>query len=128
MVNYENGKIYELIDNINGNRIIGKTSKEYLSQVVRGYNHSYRQYLKDKKKTYLKVFDIIKNGNYKIVLLESCQCENIDELNQKFNEWSEKIVPLNKPIVKKEKSSKHNPRWRNITLPDPEMVIDFNTI
>jgi hypothetical protein len=79
MVNYQLGKVYKVVDNTNQNIYVGSTCKEYLSQRLAGHVSNYKRYLKVKK-GYTTSFDIIKNNDYEIVLLESYPCNSKDEL------------------------------------------------
>jgi hypothetical protein len=79
MVNYQNGKIYKIEDNTNGNVYIGSTCEKTLARRLAGHVGQYKLYLKGKC-YYVSSFDIIKNNDYKIVLIEKYQCESKDEL------------------------------------------------
>jgi hypothetical protein len=81
MVNYSESKIYKIIDLTNDNFYIGSTSLKYLSQRLQKHINCY----KENKKT-CKSYDIIKNGNFKIELIESYPCSNVYELRKREGE------------------------------------------
>jgi DNA-directed RNA polymerase subunit RPC12/RpoP len=74
MNKYINGKIYKIIDNTNGNIYIGSTIKTLKRKIRMSY----------------KCMDciskeIIKNGDYKIELIEVYPCNNDEELRKENN-------------------------------------------
>jgi hypothetical protein len=80
---YADGRIFKLIDNTNGNVFIGGTIRN-LCQRVANFKSKYRSYLKNSTNKYLLEFEIIKNNNYSIELVEMCPCNNKDELNKQI--------------------------------------------
>ena len=72
-------KIYKIIDNTNGNIYIGKTSQKYLSDRLSSHVWDY----KTQNKRGCVSRDIIKNGDYKIELIE----ETLDKSREKY--WIE---------------------------------------
>ena len=90
MVNYQLGKIYELVCLTTGKRYIGSTTKEYLSQ--RLAQHITES--KTSKPTRSK--EIIEGNNYKMILIETFSCNSKDELKAKEYEHMNKIECVNK--------------------------------
>ncbi len=90
MVNYQLGKIYELVCLMTGKRYIGSTTKEYLSQRLAGHISE----SKSCKPTRAK--EIIEGNNYKILLIEAYPCNSKDELKAKEYEHMNKIECVNK--------------------------------
>jgi len=80
MVNYQNGKIYKLIDNTNGSIYIGSTTQS-LSRRLDGHRGHYKHYLNGTGRICLS-FKIIQNNDYKIILICNCPCNNIEELHK----------------------------------------------
>ena len=68
MNKYNNGKIYKIIDNTNGNIYIGSTTKTLKYRLERHLDSNCISK------------DIIKNNNYKIELIEDYPCNNKKEL------------------------------------------------
>ena len=80
-------KIYKIIDNTNDNIYIGITKQKYLSQRIRQHKH------KSKKGTNnCMSHQIIKNGDYKIELIE----ETDDKTRERY--WIKNINCINKQI------------------------------
>ena len=72
MVNYEFAKIYKIVDNTNGNIYIGSTCEPTLARRLASHRQNYKRYLENKH-NFLTSFNILKNDNYEIVLLEECK-------------------------------------------------------
>tara|TARA_R110001592_G_C12813657_1_gene718288 strand:+ start:81 stop:536 length:456 start_codon:yes stop_codon:yes gene_type:complete len=79
MPDYSKSSVYKIIDNTNGKIYIGSTTQT-LSRRLDGHRGHYKHYLKGTGR-YCKSFSILINNDYKIILLEKCNCENIDELH-----------------------------------------------
>jgi hypothetical protein len=82
---YRNGKIYKLLDLTNGNIYIGSTIQRLSKRLYEHKSH-YKSWLKGNKH-YTSSYEIIKNGNYKILLLEAYPCNNKHELELKEYEY-----------------------------------------
>ena len=92
---YSNGKIYLITCNITGHKYIGSTCSD-LETRLKHHKANYVQYnfslvkkdptgltvLPSVKAGYTTSFMIIKNGDYKIELLEACQCETAKGLRE----------------------------------------------
>ena len=73
MPDYSKGKIYKIIDNTNGNIYIGSTTQPLSKRLT--------DHKADLKKKYCcSSFEIIKNDNYSIILIEEVNCENKEQL------------------------------------------------
>ena len=97
MVNYQNGKIYKIVDNTNGNVYIGSTTEKYLSRRLQGH--------RDQRDCICR--RIIDNGDYHIELIETWGCNNKDELHQREQYWMDNTECINKkkayqPLTRKE--------------------------
>lgn len=77
--NYNEGKIYKIVSDSTDRIYIGSTCKKYLSQRLSKHVCSYKLYLQGKT-NYVTSFDLIKNGDYDIVLLENVNCDNKEQL------------------------------------------------
>ena len=82
MVNYQEGKIYKIVDKTNGNIYIGSTAEKYLSKRLQHHISNYNYYLKNNKK-YKTSYEIFKNNDFEILLLETYPCNNKYELEVK---------------------------------------------
>jgi hypothetical protein len=97
MVDYQNGKIYEIVDKTNGKRYIGSTTQS-LSKRLAKHREDYDRYLK-KKQHYISSFEILKNNNYDIFLLEKYPCNSKEELHRKEGEYQRKLECVNMLIA-----------------------------
>ena len=79
---YNNGKIYKIIYNdITNNKLfiyIGSTIQTLYSRISK-HKYDYKRYLNNKY-CYVSSFEIIKNNNYQIELIEYYKCNNNFEL------------------------------------------------
>ena len=110
MVNYNQGKIYKIIDNITNNVYIGSTCEPTLARRLAGHVGDYKRWIKGGKK-YVSSFEIIKNNNYDIVLVENYPCDNKDDLHvreryhMESNECVNRLIPIQtqEECIKKKK-------------------------
>jgi len=103
MVNYKNSKIYKIVDNTTGNVYYGSTTKSRLCQRLSQHKCEYKQ-----GKTYLSSHDILKNGDYDIVLVELYPCNNKDELHKRERYWIENNECVNKNIPAQTKKERRD--------------------
>jgi hypothetical protein len=96
-INYQLGKIYKIECNITGLVYVGSTCEPILARRLAGHLKSYKCYLKNNGKTsYISSFEIIKNGDYDIILIEKCPCDNKDELHARERYHTNQIECVNK--------------------------------
>lgn len=81
-VNYQLGKIYQIIDYTNENVYIGSTCEPTLARRLAGHVSNYKAYLNGDKK-YVSSYKIIENNNYDIQLIEAFPCDTRDELHKR---------------------------------------------
>ena len=103
MVNYQNGKIYKIIDNTNGNLYVGSTCEPNLSRRLSKHVSRYRQYLESTKNNRVCTFSsfkILENGDNDIILFELFSCNTKDELHSRERYYIELLgeVCVNKNI------------------------------
>jgi hypothetical protein len=79
---YANGKIYMIRCNTTKHIYIGSTTKRYLSERLGEHNSKYKCWTGGKT-NYVASFDIIKNNNYVILLVELYPCKSSDELRMR---------------------------------------------
>jgi hypothetical protein len=89
MTYYSNGKIYKIIDNTNDNVYVGSTCKT-LEQRLRKHIQCYEKYLNGSK-NYTTSFEIIKNNDFDIQLIELFPCETKAELHKQEGYWIRQI-------------------------------------
>ncbi len=92
---YKNGKIYKIVDNTNGAIYIGSTCK-LLSQRIAQHRADYKRYLEGKYHN-IKSFDILRNNDYRIVLVEKLEnCNSKEELLKRERYYIESLECVNK--------------------------------
>ena len=105
MVNYENGKIYKVVCNITGLIYVGSTC-ENLSNRLAHHRRLYKHYLTTNK-SFTTSFEILKNDDYAIVLLEECPCNNKEQLHSRERYYIDSIN-----CVDKSKPTRTIKEWR----------------
>jgi group I intron endonuclease len=99
MPDYSKGKIYRLICNITGDQYIGSTTqslaKRLGSHVANAKNENHTQFTSK---------SIIDRGNFSIVLIEDCPCENKSQLERRERYFIESMECVNKIIPTRTKS------------------------
>ena len=103
MVNYSQGKIYQVVANsggADGDVYIGSTCKQYLSQRMDQHRSNYKGWKAGKyhKVTVFDVFDKYGVENCCIVLLELVNATTIDELRARERHWIQSTACVNKHI------------------------------
>lgn len=100
MVNYNNGKVYQICDIANTKRYIGATTLSHLSQRFQQHKMAYNLWKQSGQGYYssFKIFEEFGVENCKIELLELCNCESKDELNRKEGEYIRSLDCENKVI------------------------------
>jgi len=84
MNKYNNGKIYKIIDNTNGNIYIGSTTNKLKYRLN---NHiKYNECISK---------EIIKNNDYKIELIENYPCNNNNELRKREQYYIDNLKCIN---------------------------------
>ena len=98
MKDYSLSKIYMITCKTTNQKYIGATTMEHISTRLLQHIYTYHSYNNGKKAIYCTSFEIIKNNNFKIELLEAFSCNNQDELNQKEAYYIESTDCINKKI------------------------------
>ncbi len=96
-IDYSKGKIYRIVCDTTGLTYIGSTV-ETLSRRLTKHIADYKLYLKGKRNYKITSFDIIKNNNYKIILIDNYACKNKEELHREERKYIESIECINKNI------------------------------
>ena len=97
MVNYQLGKIYRIVCNTTGLTYYGSTCEKNLSSRLSHHKSVYKQYL-NQNHHFITSFEIIKNNNYVIVLVENYPCNSKDELHSRERFYIENNECINKNI------------------------------
>lgn len=96
-MNYNNGKIYKLVDYTNNNVYYGSTTQS-LSKRLSSHKSKYKSYLNGKYH-FITSFIILENNNYDIFLVEKFPCEGKDELHQREGYYISNNICVNKIVV-----------------------------
>ena len=81
-VNYQQGKIYQIICNITNDVYIGSTCEPTLARRLAKHNDCYKTYLKGLTH-FVTSYIIIERGDYNIYLIEHFPCDSKDELTKR---------------------------------------------
>jgi hypothetical protein len=105
MPNYANAKIYKVVDNTSDRIYIGSTCKTLSGRLC-----DHRSSYKSDKTKYCTVFEILKNEDFEIILLEKVEnCENVEQLRARerfYIELNNNCVNKNIPNHTKAESDK----------------------
>jgi hypothetical protein len=115
MNKYNNGKIYKLICN-ESNLIYYGSTIQPLYKRLNDHRKSYLKFIKNEFH-YLTAFEIIKNNNFNIVLVEEFSCENKEQLEARERYYidNNKCVNKYKPTrTKKEYFEEHKEHLKNL--------------
>lgn len=98
MPDYKKGCIYKIISSNTDKIYIGSTTTKLESRLSE-HKYDYKRYLNGTRKT-SHSFEILKNGDYQIILIENFSCENKKELEQRERFYIEqnKDICVNKYI------------------------------
>ena len=96
MVDYSNGKVYRIVCNLTGKVYIGSTTNT-LSRRLTSHRSNYKNYLLGNF-PFLTSFEILKNHDYSIILIENVKCNNREELLKKERFYIELMPCVNKKI------------------------------
>jgi hypothetical protein len=101
MVNYQNGKIYKIENNVNNDVYIGSTAKQYLSQRMQTHKSNYVAFTKGlhTKSTVFDMFGNVGFNNCQIVLIESFPCNSKDELHARETHYIKNTICMNKVLA-----------------------------
>ena len=105
---YTHSSIYKIVDNTNGNVYVGstiQTLKERLNRHKTNFRNG----------CYCSSQEILKQGNYKIVLIKDFDCNSLIELETEETKYQRNMVCINKRIARltdeERKQNKTNIKW-----------------
>lgn len=96
MADYSKSRIYKIVCNQTGKKYIGSTVKP-LNIRLSEHKSCYKRYLKDRY-YYCTSFEIIKNNDYRIELIEEYSCDDRKTLVKKERHYIETSNCVNKRI------------------------------
>jgi hypothetical protein len=81
MPNYQQSKIYKIVNDDDDDVYVGSTTKKYLCDRFANHKSHWRMYLNQNQKSrYCSSYQILGKANPRIELIEMCPCNNKDEL------------------------------------------------
>ena len=99
MKDYSLGKIYRLVCNETGLQYVGHTTEKYLSNRKAKHTGHYKAWISgDENHAYYTAMEVMKSGNYSIVLIENYPCKSENELAGCERYWIENLECVNKVI------------------------------
>jgi hypothetical protein len=107
------GKIYKIVCNSSGKCYIGSTINTIKDRLDKHKCH-YKKYLEGDY-NFLTSFEILKNGNYQILLLDEVKCESFKDLYEKeryYIENSVECVNKNIPNRNQNEIKEYQKQWR----------------
>jgi hypothetical protein len=112
MERYQQGKIYAIICRKTERRYIGSTCEPTVAKRLAQHVKDFKNWKKEKG--YFSSFDIIKDGDYYIVLLESYPCNSKDELRMREQKHIDSCECVNKQkaFQSKEERLEYNKQLR----------------
>jgi len=95
MVNYQNGKIYQIICHTTSKCYIGSTCAKTLAYRLSGHVSQYKHFLETGTK-YISSIEVLQNNNYEILLLEEYPCHSKDQLHARERFYTQSLECVNK--------------------------------
>ena len=110
MVNYKNGKIYKIVCNITNKIYIGSTCETLSSRLAK---HRYDAKNREVKNC-CSSYEILKNNDYEIILIEKFPCDDREELLMRERYYVDNMDCVNKkpPISTKEETLARANEWQ----------------
>ena len=96
-VNYQDGKIYQIVDLETDECYIGCTCEPTLARRLAKHVGNFKGY-KNNKDNFMTSFKILENNNYDIQLIENFPCDSRDELHAREGYWIRKTDCVNRNI------------------------------
>jgi len=128
MSKYNNSRIYEIRCNKTNKIYYGSTIQYYLCDRLKQHKSNFKRWLKFDK-GYCSSFEIIKNGDYKIILVENFECNSKDELRQReqfYIDNNDCINKISSYLTEEQKKEKHRERSKKRYEENKEEIKDYN--
>jgi hypothetical protein len=98
MPNYQDAKIYKIVNYENDDVYVGSTCEPTLARRLSGHVRDYKGYLNGKT-NYVTSFKVIETGNYDIQLIEEYPCNNKMELHAREGYWIKQMECVNRCVA-----------------------------
>jgi len=95
---YSQGKIYRIICNITGDQYYGSTKEIYLSRRLAKHRTNLNEFDRGSKRGKVTVYEILRRGDYQIILVETYPCKSKYELESRERYYIENNDCVNKTI------------------------------
>jgi hypothetical protein len=92
---YSQGKIYKIVCNITDEIYIGSTKEKYLTRRLQKHKSYVNENLKNPKRNMPTSSQILKRGDFQIVLIENYPCKTKYELESRERYWIENTDCVN---------------------------------
>lgn len=108
MPDYSKGKIYRIVCNETGEQYIGSTTQSLALRIAqhRNYSKTPRDQCNSKQ--------IIDRGNYAIVLIEECPCENKEQLERRERHFIETMDCVNRYVPTRTRKEYYQDNYESI--------------
>ena len=118
MPNYQQSKIYKIKCNLTGEQYFGSTAQKYLCYRKQTHLTQARRFEEGQIKHKCASYDIVKRGDWSMVLVEAYSCDNNDALRARERYYIEnnECVNKNRPIISADehKELKHKSYIKNL--------------
>ena len=113
MSDYKQGKIYKIVDLTTENNIYVGSTCQTLEKRLSGHVNDFKYYTMNNNNNYITSYEVLKNGNYEILLIENYPCDSKYELLKKERYFIETMNCVNQIIPTRTKkewidSNRHN--------------------
>ena len=109
---YHNGRIYKIVSHQTSDVYIGSTCRS-LKERLRDHRKAYNAYLNGKF-NYVTSFDILKNDDHDIILLEYCKCETKEELHARERFYIDSVACVNRVVPTRTKQQYYEDNKKEI--------------
>jgi hypothetical protein len=114
------GKIYKITCNDTGDVYYGSTKKHLLSTRKAEHKADVKRYDEGKKPRKCACYDIVKNNNFKIEIVEEAPLENLKQ-REKYYIENFKCININNPLPTKEEAQKKKWETEKIRRQHPDV-------
>jgi hypothetical protein len=114
MSKYNNGKIYKIVCNKTNNIYIGSTIQNKLSERLASHNAHYKKW-QNQNHNYVSSYEILKENDYYILLIENYSCDNKDQLRarEQYHIDHNDCINMRKSLRTEEQKKEYNQQWMN---------------
>ena len=129
MVNYQKGKIYQIINSKTPDIYVGSTARNTLAERMSEHRNIAKNKLYNERIVYISM-RAIGIEHFNIILLEDYPSENKDQLRMKEQEWIQKLNPIlndRRAFRSEEEKMKYQLDYNKIYFNTPEIKVHRQT-